>query len=178
MLIESRFLLPALQVQTVLEEPTLSKRRKALSIIPKKLDDAFKITINRINDQPKARANQAMEVLKWTLLAKAQLSVSELRHALAVTLGDTELDRDNLPPENSLIEWYLGLVILDKETSQIHLVHKSLFEYLKKQHETGRLFKGARNQIALSCIKYMNFVDESVNWDNLIGWECKPFPTP
>lgn len=73
MLIICRFLLPAIQIQKVLEEPTLSARRKALATLPKKLDDAFAITMIRIQKQPKARARQAMEVLKWTLLAKEQL---------------------------------------------------------------------------------------------------------
>lgn len=54
--------------------------------MPKKLDDAFGITIARIKEQPKSRTNQAMEVLKWTLLViERQLTVAELRHALAVT---------------------------------------------------------------------------------------------
>lgn len=89
LMVESRFLLPALQIQTVLDEPTLSTRRKALDTMPKKVDDAFGVTITRIHSQTKARANQAMEVLKWTLLAERQMTVAELRHALAVTPGDS-----------------------------------------------------------------------------------------
>ncbi|KAI5782126.1 hypothetical protein FPQ18DRAFT_397622 [Pyronema domesticum] len=57
--------------------------------MPKKVDDAFGVTITRIHSQTKARANQAMEVLKWTLLAERQMTVAELRHALAVTPGDS-----------------------------------------------------------------------------------------
>lgn len=124
--IKFRFLLPALQIHTVLEEPTLSTRRKALDTMPKELNDAFELTIRRITEQSRTSANLAMDVFKWTLLAKEQLSIDALRHALAVVPGDTKLDWDNLPPEKSLTEWCLGLVIFDKESSSIRLVHKSL----------------------------------------------------
>jgi hypothetical protein len=83
--------------------------------MPKKLDDAFEVTITRIKEQPKSRAHQAMEVLKSVLLSSRQLTVREL-------------DRDHFPSEKSLTAWCLGLVILDKETSSIRLVHKSLVD--------------------------------------------------
>ncbi|KAI5790377.1 hypothetical protein FPQ18DRAFT_410387 [Pyronema domesticum] len=114
------FILPALQIQTVLEETTLSRR----------------LTITRIKEQLIFRARQAMEDLKWVLLSMRQLKVRELCHALAVTPGK-HLDGDNFLSEKSLTAWCLGLAILDKETCSIRLVHKSLFEYLKKQHESG-----------------------------------------
>lgn len=109
--------------------------------MPKDLDDAFEITMARMKQQADAMADQAMEVLNWILLTKRDLRVPELQHALAVAIEDTKLDWDNFPPEDSLAEVCLGLVIHDKETSTIRLVHRSLFEYLKKQHQTGNLLK-------------------------------------
>jgi hypothetical protein len=95
--------------------------------MPKKLDDAFEVTITRIKEQPKSRAHQAMEVLKWVLLSSRQLTVRELCYPFAVMSGKY-LDRDHFPSEKSLTAWCLGLVILDKETSSIRLVHKSLVD--------------------------------------------------
>ncbi|CCX10879.1 Similar to ankyrin repeat-containing protein, putative [Penicillium marneffei ATCC 18224]; acc. no. XP_002144344 [Pyronema omphalodes CBS 100304] len=79
------FLLPALQIQTVLEKTSISKRRLALNEMPKKLHKAFAATIERIARQATAKSIPGMEVLKWTFLAKRQLSIIELRHALAAT---------------------------------------------------------------------------------------------
>jgi hypothetical protein len=129
--------------------------------MPKELNDAFELTIRRIKEQSRTRANLAMDVLKWTLLAKEQLSVDALCHAPAVVPGETKLDWDNLPPEKSLTEWCLGLVIFDKESSSIRLVHKSLFEYLDNQHEMARLFKQGENEIAQTCLIYMSFRDDN-----------------
>jgi hypothetical protein len=73
----SRFLLPALQIQAVLDQTTISKRRKALLTIPVGLESAFEITINRIRSQNSQRAEQAMNVLMWTLQGKRNLTISE-----------------------------------------------------------------------------------------------------
>jgi hypothetical protein len=54
---------------------------------------------------------------------------------------------------------------LDKETSSIRLVHKSLFEYLKKQHETGQLFKHGHSEIVRTCLIYMNFDNDKTKLD-------------
>lgn len=86
----SRFLLPALQIQSILEEPSISKRRAALKTMPKELDDAFLVTIERINRQPPEKLKQGMQILKWTYLAQRQLTITELRHAIATTDSTAE----------------------------------------------------------------------------------------
>jgi hypothetical protein len=94
--------------------------------MPTSLESAFASTIERIKNQQHETAVQAMDVLKWVFLAKRQLSVAELRHALAVNVtpqdtissGET-LDWENLPSEKSLVDWCLGLVIVNEETSTV-----------------------------------------------------------
>jgi hypothetical protein len=54
--------------------------------MPVKLATAFEDTIGRIRNQKSERAIQAIDVLKWTFLAERQLTVTELRHALSVSL--------------------------------------------------------------------------------------------
>jgi hypothetical protein len=79
-----RFILPALQIKTILDGNTVSKRRRALQTIPKELGEAFGKTIERIKRQSSVKAEQAINVLKWTFLAERPLSITELRHALSV----------------------------------------------------------------------------------------------
>jgi hypothetical protein len=59
-----RFLLPALQIEAVLEKTTVRRRRQALKDMPTGLQDAFEVTIARIKDQKPDMAKQAIEVLK------------------------------------------------------------------------------------------------------------------
>ncbi|KAI5810719.1 hypothetical protein BZA77DRAFT_220252, partial [Pyronema omphalodes] len=88
---DGMFLLPALQIQTVLARPTISERRAELLNMPTKLELAFASTITRIKDQQSKRSHQALEVLKWIFLAKRPLTVMELRHALSVRIDQPKM---------------------------------------------------------------------------------------
>jgi ankyrin repeat protein len=61
--------------------------------------------------------------------------------------------------QTTLVDWCLGLVILDEATSTIRLVHKTLHEYLTTQHEDGEIFQDGHGEIAHTCLKYMHFND-------------------
>jgi hypothetical protein len=84
-------------------------------------------------------------------------SLEELRHALAVESGDTELDWDNFVDTQFILDCCLGLVIVDESTSTIRLVHKSLQDYLEEQYDQGILFNEGHMQIASICMTYMAF---------------------
>ncbi|KAI5810722.1 hypothetical protein BZA77DRAFT_162921, partial [Pyronema omphalodes] len=162
---DGMFLLPALQIQTVLAGLTISERRAELLNMPTKLELAFASTITRIKDQQSKRSHQALEILKWIFLAKRPLTVMELRHALSVRIDqpkmksgkvslayDQTLDWDNFLTEKSLIDWCLGLVIIDEETSTARLVHKSLNDYLTSLYEEGEIFHDGHTEIAYTCL--------------------------
>jgi len=85
----SRFLLPALHIDIVLEQATISKRRKALGALPTELHDTFEGVIKRIQ-QSRGHAELGMKVLLWLHLAFRPLKLKELQHALAVEQGDTQ----------------------------------------------------------------------------------------
>ncbi|KAI5816100.1 hypothetical protein BZA77DRAFT_387813 [Pyronema omphalodes] len=67
---QGMFLLPALQIEAVLDQPTIRKRRDVLQKMSKELYDAFGVTLNRITDQKQTTANVAMNVLQWIFLAE------------------------------------------------------------------------------------------------------------
>ncbi|KAI5794559.1 hypothetical protein FPQ18DRAFT_155562 [Pyronema domesticum] len=55
---DDMFLLPALQIQAVLEQTSIAGRRAALKTMPKELDEAFQVTIERIRRQSRAKSMQ------------------------------------------------------------------------------------------------------------------------
>jgi len=150
-----RFLLPQLHIKTVLEEPTISKRRKALLALPAQLYDAYKVTVSRIQEQPKSTRGLAMALLMWTFLATRLMTVKEIQHALAVKLGDEEFDMDDVASERKILGSCLGLVIIDQETATIRFVHYSLQEFFQKHKE--EFFPEGHNSIARICLTYINF---------------------
>jgi hypothetical protein len=155
--LSDRFLLPTLQIEAVLDKPTVRKRRQALKGMPKALSGAFEMTFERIRGQKPDVSKQAMEIIKWTFLAKRQFSLEELRHALAVEPDDEVLHWDNFVDPKFILDCCLGLIIIDESTSTIRLVHKSLQDYLNIEYNKYRLFEEGHAEIARLCLNYMSF---------------------
>ncbi|KAF3174027.1 hypothetical protein TWF751_005167 [Orbilia oligospora] len=152
---QKMFLLPILQIQMVLDERTKANRRSALNKLPGELYKAFESTIDRIVRQSRSSSDLALDILMWTHLAERPLNVNELFDALAVKIGDKDLDTDNFPSRQSWLDCCLGLVIVDEETSTVRLVHFSLQEYL---HTRGEYyFNRGHDRIAKTCLTYLCF---------------------
>jgi hypothetical protein len=164
-----RFILPALQLQFILEQVTKRKRREALMRLPIGLFDMYTITFDRIRQQPPSQAEMAMSIFTWLYLAKRILKVYELQHALAVQAGDTALVEDGIPPEETLLECCLGLVVIERETSTIRFAHFTLQEYLNEHWQ--KLFPKGHSTIASTCCTYLSF--ESPDSDDE-EWEDAP----
>jgi hypothetical protein len=91
-----------------------------------KLDDNFSDILKRIEAQPPSERDLAQRVLMWIAHAKRPLKVDELLHGLAVRLGEFNFDEDKIPCEDFLVEYCLGLVQIDPDSSIIRLVHFTL----------------------------------------------------
>ena len=59
----SRFLLPALQIQSIVNEPTTGEMEDAIEAMPHDLHQAFYQTLARIQRQPDGRKRLGMNVL-------------------------------------------------------------------------------------------------------------------
>lgn len=106
---------------------TKTKRRdvrKALDSLPPELDGIYEQTIERIEGQGKDYSELAKRVLLWVANAHRQLSPVELRHAVAVQPGMTELDDEDLDEQDLLVSVCAGLVVLDAETNTIRFTRK------------------------------------------------------
>ena len=154
-----RFLLPALHISMVLEQPTIAARRGALEVLPSELDDAYGQTIQRIQTSS-SLANLGVRVFMWLHLATHPLKLAELQHALAVVLvqgkrGNVDLDEDQIPKPKRILDCCLGLVIVDEETLTVRFVHYTLEEYFKTNFDM--YFPNGHSTAAEVCLTYLNF---------------------
>ncbi|RPA91518.1 hypothetical protein L873DRAFT_1752079 [Choiromyces venosus 120613-1] len=148
------FLLLALHIDAILREVTISERRKKLHHIGNSLNNAYGPTIDRIRSQSEVMSRLGMAALMWTSLAERPLSITELCYALAVKIGTTELDPDNIPSIQTVLACCLGLVAVDEETSTVRLIHTTLQEQLQSQQD---IFGSPHSTIAEVCLTYLNF---------------------
>ena len=106
---------------------------------------------SQVNDQEEL----AKQVLSWVTRAKRQLTTSELQHALAVEIGEPELDEDNLPQVDDLVSVCAGLVTVDNESGVIRLVHYTTQDFFLRTWE--QWFPNSETDITMICSTYLSF---------------------
>ena len=151
----SRFLLVSLNIDAILQEPTIHRRRLKLNSMTDGLGlgDAYGATLDRIKGQGGEKARLGMAALMWVSHAERPLKPDELLHALAIEIGSLDLNSDNIPSTGTLLACCQGLIVIDKEASTVRLIHFTLQEYLRAHPQ---LFNTAHSTIAETCLSYLN----------------------
>jgi len=117
------------------------------------LGDAYEETLERIRAQGGGKATLAMTTLMWICYSERPLRVDELCHALAVEVGSTHFNSDDVPAGETLLVCCQGLITLDKEALTFRLIHHTLREYLCTHRN---LFPRAHSEMAETCLTYLN----------------------
>ena len=140
----------------VLGMPTISQRYEALQKLPPNLYESFRAITTRIKEYlSPSQAELGMQVLMWLHFAYRPLGLVELQHALAVKKNHTELDAHNIPSQKALLDYCLGLVVVDDETQTVRFVHYTLEEYFR--HNARTEFPDGPSSIAETCLTYLSF---------------------
>jgi len=95
----------------------------------------------------------AMATLTWVCHSERPLQVDELCHALAVEVGETDFDPENVPSIDTLLDSCQGLFIVDTEASAVRLIHHTVQEYL---YNHPGLISNPHSILAETCLTYLN----------------------
>jgi hypothetical protein len=118
-------------------------------------DNAYEDAMKRIEGQVADSKELAIQVLSWITLSKRPLTATEIQHALALEIGESELDEENLPEVKDILSVCSGLVTIDEESNVIRLVHYTTQEYLKRTQK--KWFPNAETNITVICVSYLLF---------------------
>jgi ankyrin repeat protein len=118
-------------------------------------DGAYDDAMERIQHQLPDQEDLAMQALAWITHAKAPLTTGELRHALAIESGQTELDEENLSEIEDIVSACVGLVTIDVKSDVIRLVHYTTQDYFERNR--SRWFSTAEEDITGHCMTYLSF---------------------
>ena len=113
-----RFLLAQLYFDSIKTKKTLKKVKQALKSLPTgslAYSYAYEDAIERIKAQDTDSQELVEHVLSWIICAKRQLITVELQYALAVEVGEPELNKENLPQIEDMVSVCAGLVTVDEE---------------------------------------------------------------
>ena len=153
-----RFLLAQLFLGSLIGKKSSKAIKTALKKLPagsEAYDYAYKEAMERIEGQIADSEKLAKDVLSWITCAKRTLTTLELRHALAVEIGASELDEDNLPEIEDMVSVCAGLVTVDKESDIIRLIHYTTQEYFQRTWVSW--FPNAERDIGMACVTYLSF---------------------
>ncbi|RPA93327.1 hypothetical protein L873DRAFT_1705983, partial [Choiromyces venosus 120613-1] len=149
-------LIVCLNMDTILAEPTIYKRRQALQKMTKDpgLEGAYNSTLDRIREQSGGKCKLGIEALMWISRSRWPLKTEELCHALGVESGAEDVIIDNVPSIEIVLSCTLGLITIDEKEGTVHLLHKTLQEYL----DTHSIpFATAHSMMAEICLTYLNY---------------------
>jgi hypothetical protein len=178
-----RFLLAQLYLDSLIGKRSPKAIRTALKNLRKEskassnddeskaLYDAYKEAMERIKCQNGDSPELAKQVLSWITCAKRSLTTLELRHALAVEMGESELDETNLPGIEDMVSVCAGLVTVDERSNIIRLVHYTTQQFLESNMswldaQRDIAVTNAQNDIAMTnsqtnititCVTYLTF---------------------
>ncbi|KAK0760932.1 hypothetical protein N5P37_005873 [Trichoderma harzianum] len=119
------------------------------------LAQAYEQAMLRINGQQSGFKELAHKVLLWIVCAERQLRTTELQHALAVEIDESEIDKENLPSIQDMVSVCAGLVTVDYESSIIRLVHYTTQEYFGQTRK--RWFPDSDIIMTDICASYLLF---------------------
>ena len=117
------------------------------------LGDVYGATIERIKAQAGDKSRLGMAALMWISHAERPLQADELCHALAVKLGSTDFNIDNVPLISTLVSCCQGLITVDKEASTVRLIHFTLQEYLSTHPD---VFSRPHSVMAEICLRFLS----------------------
>ena len=170
-----RFLLASLNIEAILQESTIHRRRERLNSMTdgSGLGDAYCATIERIKAQGGDKSRLGMEALMWISHAERPLKADELCHALAIELGSKDFNTANAPSMSTLVSCCQGLIVVEKEASTVRLIHFTLEEYLSTHSD---LFNRPHPEMAEICLTYLNSaLVRTISADPFPGIRGTPF---
>ena len=114
--------------------------------------------MKRIEDQHPARRDLAKRALLWITHGQRSLSIAEMQQAVAIELGESDLDPDSTVDCDDIISACTGLVTRGEDSSGnefLRLVHYTTQEYLERT--TAKYFQKSEEYLASSCLTYLLF---------------------
>ena len=122
------------------------------------LDSAYDDAMKRIEQQDQPSRELAIRTLLWISQGKRLLSVAEMQQAVAIELGESDLDPDSTVDCDDIISACTGLVTRGHTSCGceiLRLVHYTTQEYLERT--TAKYFPKAQQYLASTCLTYLLF---------------------
>ncbi|KAH6884730.1 hypothetical protein BKA70DRAFT_1468168 [Coprinopsis sp. MPI-PUGE-AT-0042] len=123
------FLDASLQLDAPWDSASVADVEQTLEEFPRRIEDVYQRTWNRILDEGPSRTPLAQTVLVWVLCAAKSLTIEELCRLVAICQKTHKFDPNRLVDAGTLIRLSRGLVHIEEETRLVRFVRGSRQEH-------------------------------------------------
>ncbi|KAL8750394.1 MAG: hypothetical protein Q9184_006439 [Pyrenodesmia sp. 2 TL-2023] len=148
------FLLAKLHMDSLATKRTPKAVHIALQNLPTEIGDTYDRAMERIEATNEDDRKIVMNFLLWIAFSERPLSVSEIEHASAISVGASDVDHDNILSASELTSMCAGLVIVDA-SDIVRLVHFSARNYFEQHRE--KWFSNGHTTLARKCVAYLSY---------------------
>ncbi len=142
-------------------ETTPGQLKRRVESLPRSLEDAYRLLIQRLANQAPRRADLAMNVLTWVAYAERRLTLPELQQAVSIEPfvesgnfnPDAAFNPDNLSPPELIEEVCFGLITVDVNRKTVLASHASLVYYLRQFRDS--LFVKGDDYVARCVLSFL-----------------------
>jgi len=117
------------------------------------LDSLYGETLQQIRQQKGDLPRIGMKVLMWVSHAERPLRMDELYHALEIDVETADFHPNNIRSQETVLGSCLGLVMAEKRTLKVRLIHDTLQQYLSRPG----ILSGAHKVLSETCLAYLNY---------------------
>ncbi|KAL8969561.1 MAG: hypothetical protein Q9183_001945, partial [Haloplaca sp. 2 TL-2023] len=149
------FLLASLYMNLLEDQISSAKLRNTIQNLPKGLGAVYGQVWKRIEHQSPGRSDLARQAIQWLSSALSQVTVDQLRHAIATREGDDDLNRAEMPATEVLTIACQGLVKIDAESKIIRLAHFTTYEFFRDL--LSKNTPDTHRTLAKTCLTYLKF---------------------
>ncbi|KAF5714047.1 ankyrin repeat [Fusarium mundagurra] len=155
---DGMFLLVALQIRDLLDQPTIGHLRQTLKNLNRGIagiNERYKQQLQRIERRGDSFRNLVYKVLAWMMFAKRSLTMLELRHAVSVQKHTTAMDLDFIPSQAIMESLSAGFMSFATEDHAPRLIHLTAHDFLRKNLD--KWFPKPQDYIFRTCATYLGY---------------------
>lgn len=168
-----------LHIDSLSQRITRKQIRSSLQTLPTTLDDTYANAVQRIYNQAQDIVDLAESILFWVICARRPLTILELQHIYATQGVESGmmLEEDDMPDEEILTSACRGLVIVDKISRVVRIVHYTAQQYFERAHAQNLLVaKSSLTIISLTYLTLPNFADGACTTDSAMSERFARYP--
>ncbi|KAI5848526.1 hypothetical protein DFP73DRAFT_629907 [Morchella snyderi] len=153
-------------LEEIVSAASLSELKEMLGSVPAELTELYTEKMNELSDNER---KEAIEMLRWVILAGRPLSLEDLRYALAISIhkfssiADLENSDNvqNLQETEGRIRKYSG-GLLEVRSQTVQVIHQSVKDFFLSTDAPFefRIDKSTgHTRLAVSCVSFLSFTD-------------------